>query len=195
MKRKFLTLFLALFLALGLVACESSGNKQAENKPDNIETNEKTDDEKSKNNHEDEQDRVTSLEIIKVSEEKIDLTGYTKLDSFDFTSPNSKDYSVSIYSNVELDDSGNIMLDDGQNWKIIASTEDGDYLLYDDYVQLGKIDLFSTIDGKNENNIIAECSTTAGLNILEFHYNEKNKVFERTNPYSLSGNVNKLTNY
>ncbi len=198
MKRKFLSFFLVLVLGLGLVACEPSKLKedQPNTKGPELTTNEEENAETTngkENNPKTE--KSEPIEIAKSQIGKKDLEGYSKLDSFDFDFSEEDKFIVDLYANVDIDQSGELILDDGQNWKIVASKGEENYLLLDEYIQLGKINIFSTTSDDNKLSIVAECSSTAGLVIFKFDYNPSKEAFEKTYLYNLDGNVNKLTNY
>lgn len=177
MKKRIINLLLIFTLALSLVAC-NNGNGQQANK-DNGNTNLVEKPEKIN---------------IKPSEEEIDMAGFAEVETFNLDFSGSTMDSVSIYIKASKDDEGEFLLDDGQDWLIIANNGSDNYILFEDYVQLGSVDLY-TSERSDGNYLITEYKTGAGLIITEYKYNVETKEFESYVVYNMDGNVNKLTNY
>lgn len=127
-----------------------------------------------------------------VSNDVISLDGLTPLDEYiiDFNS-DGYDEKIVMYVAAGLDDNGEIMWDDGQRWVLVIHGDNKDYVLYDDYVQLGSIQ-FNVFTADDELNIVTKNIGTASLYISQYKYDEANDSFTQTVPYSVSGNVNML---
>lgn len=140
---------------------------------------------------EDEDDEDNFLQEI-VPEDIISIDGLTLIDEYiiDF---NSDDYDekIAMYVAADRDDSGEIMWDDGQRWVLVVHGDNKDYVLYDDYVQLGSIQ-FNVFTADDEFNIVTKSVRTASLDISQYRYDETNDSFIQTVPYSVDGNVNML---
>ena len=96
-----------------------------------------------------------------------------------------------MYTSAQKDPDGNIMWDDGQRWVFIVEGEDEDYVLFDDYVQIGTID-FHIYTEDEEFNILTSHVGTANLTLSNYKYNNEKQVFEKTNAFDKSGNVNMI---
>ncbi|NLY47005.1 MAG: hypothetical protein GX053_13600 [Tissierella sp.] len=124
--------------------------------------------------------------------DKISMDGLTLLDEYiiDFNG-DGHDEVIAMYVAAERDDNGEIMWDDGQRWVFVVHGDNKDYVLYDDYVQLGSIQ-FNVFTSNDEFSIVTKSVRTASLDISEYRYDETNDSFIQTIPYSVSGNVNML---
>ena len=97
---------------------------------------------------------------------------------------------IAMYVAAGRDSNGEIMWDDGQRWVLVVHGDNKDYVLYDDYVQLGSIQ-FNVFTEDNEFYITTTSVRTASL-VSQYFYNEANDLFIQTTPYSIQGNVNML---
>ncbi|MDR7871108.1 MAG: hypothetical protein RIN55_09630 [Tissierellaceae bacterium] len=126
------------------------------------------------------------------SEDAISLDGLTLLDEyiFDFNSDGYEEI-IAMYVAAERDDKGEIMWDDGQRWVLVAHGDNKDYVLYDDYVQLGSVQ-FNVFTDDDEFYIVTKSVRTASLTICEYKYDKAKDVFIQSMPYDVDGNVNML---
>ena len=127
-----------------------------------------------------------------VSGDKISTDGLTLLDEYiiDFNGDGYEEI-IGMYVAAERDDNGEIMWDDGQRWVLVVHVDNKDYVLYDDYVQLGSIQ-FNVFTADDDFNIVTKSVRTASLDLSQYKYNETNDSFILTIPYSVGGNVNML---
>ncbi len=123
---------------------------------------------------------------------KIDVEDLTILDEYevDFDNDNTME-KVNMYTTAGRAENGEIMWDDGQRWLIVVHGEDKDYVLFDDYVQLGQITTYIyTID---QNFFIDTLSSgTANLTLKSYLYSQKDDTFIETIPFDTEGNVNMM---
>ncbi len=97
--------------------------------------------------------------------------------------------SVSIYIDAQKDDNGVFMYDDNHKFVLLASSKDGDYLLFDQRVQLGKIKINVFFeDDILKISLLEEGS--AFLNFKIFEYDGSN--FNERIYYQGQGNVNMI---
>ena len=129
-------------------------------------------------------------EIISV--DPISLDSLTLLDEYiiDFNSDGYEEI-ICMYVAAGRDSNGEIMWDDGQRWVLVVHGDNKDYVLYDDYVQLGSIQ-FNVFTEDDEFYINTTSIRTASLTVSQYIYNEANDLFIQTTPYSIQGNVNML---
>lgn len=124
--------------------------------------------------------------------DKVSVEGLTLLDEyeFDFNGDNIME-KVNMYTSAEKAENGEIMWDDGQRWLFVVHGGDKDYVLFDDYVQLGVINSYIyTID---QNFYIATLSSgTANLTLKSYLYSSHDDMFLETIPFNTEGNVNML---
>lgn len=131
------------------------------------------------------------IEEIK-SADTISLDGLTTLDEYiiDFNE-DGHDEKISMYVAAERGPDGEIMWDDGQRWVLVIHGENKDYVLYDDYVQLGTIN-FSVLTNDDDFYITTTSIRTASFTVNQYKYNMENDSFEKALPFAIDGNVNML---
>lgn len=145
---------------------------------------------------EDTQDNEGPIEetdgIIIEATDKVDVTGLSLLDSYiiDFDN-NGTDETISLYTAAEKDSNGEIMWDDGQKWKLLVEGTDTDYVLFDDYVQLGSIK-FYVYTSDDDFYITTIQTSTASLNLTEYSFNKESNSFISNVKFETSGNVNMI---
>lgn len=125
-------------------------------------------------------------------EDKLDISDLTILDEyeFDFNGDNIME-QVNIYTSAETAPNGEIMWDDGQRWLLVVHGQDKDYVLFDDYVQLGQItNYIYTID--EDMYVTTIRSGTANLTMKSYMYSSNNDNFIETTLFNTKGNVNML---
>ncbi len=124
--------------------------------------------------------------------DKVSVEGLTLLDEyeFDFNGDNIME-KINMYTAAERAENGEIMWDDGQRWLFVVHGGDKDYVLFDDYVQLGVINSYVyTID---QNFYITTLSSgTANLTLKSYLYSSSDDMFLETIPFNTDGNVNML---
>lgn len=140
---------------------------------------------------EDKDDRY--VEEIKPST-SISFDGLTLLDEYiyDFNKDGQEE-SISMYVAAERDSNGQIMWDDGQRWVLVVHGDNKDYVLLDDYVQLGSID-FKVFTKENNFYITTIDSRTAEFKVSQYRYDSNKDIFLKTLPIEVMGNVNMLYN-
>lgn len=136
-------------------------------------------------------DEDTIVEEIK-TENPISLDGLTLLDEYiiDFNE-DGLDEKISMYVAAERGSDGEIMWDDGQRWVLVIHGDNKDYVLYDDYVQLGTIK-FNVLTDDDEFYITTTSVRTASLTVSQYKYDSENDLFLKTLPLNVDGNVNML---
>lgn len=130
--------------------------------------------------------------IIIEPREKLDVDDLTTLDEFEFDfDKDGQMESIKMLTAAGRGPDGEIAWDDGQDWTLIVQDSDKDYVLVDEYVQLGRIDFnIFTID---EDFYISTYSPrTASLTLNLYQYDRENDSFIMTSPYNTSGNVNMI---
>lgn len=101
---------------------------------------------------------------------------------------------IAMYVDAEIGPDGEIAWDDGQNWLFVVEGQDKEYILFDDYVQIGSIQ-FHIYDIQDDGFYITTTkSTTAGLTMTEYKFNKQESSFEAKEIYSTTGNVIMLYN-
>lgn len=129
--------------------------------------------------------------IIKPST-KLDVANLTVLDEFQIDFDNDGELEmIRMLTAAGKDSNGDIAWDDGQRWIFLVQDSDKDYILVDEYVQLGTIDFnIFTVD---EDFYISTLSPrTASLTFNLYKYDKDIDSFIMTTPYNTSGNVNML---
>lgn len=126
------------------------------------------------------------------SQDKVDISNLTLLDQYiyDFNL-DGFDEKISMYTAAQKDEKGNIMWDDGQRWLFVVEGKDQDYVLFDDYVQIGTIN-YHIYTENDEFNILTSHVGTANLTLSNYKYNNKDQIFIKSISFDTSGNVNML---
>lgn len=126
------------------------------------------------------------------SQDKVDISNLTLLDQYiyDFNL-DGFDETISMYTAAQKDEKGNIMWDDGQRWLFVVEGKDEDYVLFDDYVQIGTIN-YHIYTENDEFNILTSHVGTANLTLSNYKYNNKDQTFIKSTSFDTSGNVNML---
>lgn len=129
-------------------------------------------------------------EIVINPSEKVNIQDLTLLDEYDFDFDNDgNEEKIAIYTAAQKDSNGVIAWDDGQDWLFAVHDTDKDYVLLDEYVQLGNIDFFVyTID--DDFHIATVDGRTASLKLTIYRYDKENESFMMSTPYKTSGDVN-----
>lgn len=135
-------------------------------------------------------DESAANEISSVA--KVPIENLTLLDEYEFDfDGDGKPEKVNMYTSALKDKDGEIMWDDGQRWLFVVHNEDKDYVLFDDYVQIGSIKSFVyTID--DQFYIASVTTATANLTLKSYLYSKENDSFVETIPFNTEGNVNML---
>lgn len=137
-------------------------------------------------------EEVKIEEVIINPVDKVDVDNLSLLDefAFDFDSDGVEE-KIGMYTAAGKDSNGEIAWDDGQKWLFIVQDTDKDYVLVDEYVQLGKID-FNIYTIEDDFYITTNSARTASLTLNLYHYDRENDNFIMTVPFNTSGNVNML---
>jgi len=127
-------------------------------------------------------DELESIEYRIISTEKAEssrIQGYTLLEEHLIdVDQDSVDERVELYSDVEVTDDGVYCWDDGQRWLLLVRDEDQVYVLFDDYVQLGRLELLLyEFYESGEVNITTIQIMSAGLFIKDYALDTENAHF------------------
>ncbi len=99
--------------------------------------------------------------------------------------------SVQLYTAAEKDPKGQIAWDDGQPWLLTVIDGDNEYILFDDYVQLGELNYWIYTSEQNTVHITTMQNCSAGFLVTDYKFNAKMKCFEKTVVFNPQ-NVNML---
>lgn len=81
-------------------------------------------------------------EVISSSQEE-DFSQLTLLESFNYDYDlDGTEEAINLYTSAQKNSDGEIMWDDGQIFKLIIHDDDKIFILFDEYVQLGKINYY-----------------------------------------------------
>lgn len=126
------------------------------------------------------------------SQSKVSTEDLILLDSFEIDINNDDfEEKVAMYVDAEQGSDGEIYWDDGQNWLFLVEGREEDYVLFDDYVQIGNLNFHAfTVD---DDFYISTIQTgTANLQVNQYKFDSKSNEFILTVEYQTSGNVNML---
>lgn len=138
------------------------------------------------------EDPLENPRVIIKPGHKINVDNLSVLDEFDFDFDNDgNEEKFAMYSAAQRDSNGEIAWDDGQDWLFIVHDNDKDYVLIDEYVQLGSIK-FNIYTIEEEFYIATYSARTASLTLNVYEYNMENDTFVMTTPFNPNGNINML---
>lgn len=133
------------------------------------------------------------LEEINIpATEKVSTEGLVLLDSYEFDiNGDGVEEVIAMYVNAEQGSDGEIHWDDGQDWLFLVEGQDQDYVLFNDYVQLGSIRFhIYTVD--DDFYITTIQSGTANLDVMEYKFDKESKEFVASLKHNATGNVNMM---
>lgn len=123
---------------------------------------------------------------------KVNTDNLSLLDSYEFDIDGNGNYEIiSLYTTAEKDENGEVIWDDGQNWKLLVEGIDKDYILFDDYVQLGSIKFYS-YTSEDDFYITTIQTGTANLKLTEYHFNKQDNNFISKVKFEAKNNVDML---
>ncbi|PAB57378.1 hypothetical protein [Anaeromicrobium sediminis] len=123
---------------------------------------------------------VETEKILK-SQERIDTKELTLLQqySIDIDGDNEEE-NVELYTVAMKDSKGEIMWDDGQYWLLLVKDTDGEFVLFNEYIQLGKIDMWVyTSDVDNKMHITTLQPGSASMRMYDYVFIKEKEYFER----------------
>lgn len=125
-------------------------------------------------------------------ENKVSTEGLALLDSYEFDiNGDGVEEVIAMYVNAEQGSDGEIYWDDGQDWLFLVQGQDQDYVLFNDYVQLGDIRFhIYTVD--EDFYITTIQSGTANLDITEYKFDRDSQEFVSILKHKATGNVNMM---
>lgn len=75
--------------------------------------------------------------------------------------------------------------DDGQRWVLLATCNNQQYILFDDFIQLAELKYFAYTDSGSFH--ITMLQEGQFLTIVDYYFNEEKRVFVGTKKFSLDG--------
>lgn len=104
------------------------------------------------------------------STDKLSIENLTLLDSTTVDiNGDGKEETIELYTTAQRDSKGEIMWDDGQKWFLIVKDKDKEYVLFDEYVQLGTLE-FWVYDSRGESHIVTLQTGSAVLKLSDYVY-------------------------
>ena len=127
-------------------------------------------------------------EIVSVNRVSTDSLTLLCSAEADFDKDGSEE-EIELYTSAKKDSDGNIMWDDGQRWLLLVRKSDRDFVLYDDYIQLGNLEfwLYSEEDGEGEYHISTIRPSSGGLFFSDYTYDVEKNVFIKKDIFQASG--------
>jgi hypothetical protein len=125
-------------------------------------------------------------EVISSSQEE-DFSQLTLLESFNYDYDlDGTEEAINLYTSAQKNSDGEIMWDDGQIFKLIIHDDDKIFILFDEYVQLGKINYYVYLE--NDIFTITVISPrTASFTVTDY-------VFDKdTNSFLVNRLIEKIT--
>ena len=148
-------------------ATEKEEEKEGKEEKEDIKEEEKTTEESEKQEAEEGKEKFTA---IYPSTDKLSIENLTLLDNTTVDiSGDGKEETIELYTTAQRDSKGEIMWDDGQKWFLIVKDKDKEYVLFDEYVQLGTLE-FWVYDSRGESHIVTLQTGSAVLKLSDYVY-------------------------
>lgn len=111
------------------------------------------------------------------STDRLDTSDLTLLDSVKVDIDNdNKEEIIELYTTAQRDKKGEMMWDDGQKWFLLVHDEDKEYILFDEYVQIGTLE-FWVFTSKNDYHILTLQTGSAVLKLSDYTYDIERESF------------------
>ncbi len=111
------------------------------------------------------------------STDRLDTSDLTLLDSVKVDIDNdNKEEIIELYTTAQRDKDGEMMWDDGQKWFLLVHDEDKEYILFDEYVQIGTLE-FWVFTSKNDYHILTLQTGSAVLKLSDYTYDIERESF------------------
>lgn len=132
------------------------------------------------------------VKSIPISSGKVDVDSLTLVSTVEtVVTDTDREDLINLYTSAMEDENGELMLDDGQEWKLIVHTENGDFVLFDEYVQGMPLELYVfTEDG--DFRIATVQAGTANLTLTEYRYDVDSNTFQARTGYNAIDNINMI---
>jgi len=126
------------------------------------------------------QQTETKIEFISAAKrtnplERMILLDDSKVD----INQDGQEESVELYAAAEKDSRGELAWDDGQPWLLKVIDGDYEYILFDDYVQLGDLNYWIYTSEQNTVHITTMQDCDAGFLVTDYKFDVKMKRFEK----------------
>lgn len=99
--------------------------------------------------------------------------------------------SLEVYSTATVDEAGNLLMDDGNDWKLVVRKGNKQYLIVDDFIQLGKLE-YKTYEEYGDERVFHLLITKAqgaGLTMYDCYYDGEQDAFISQVVYETKGNI------
>jgi len=117
---------------------------------------------------------------------KEDISQLTLLESFNYDFDfDGTEEAMNLYTSAQKDSKGEIMWDDGQVYELIIHDDDKDFILFNEYVQLGHINYYVYLEN-NVFTVTIVSPRTASLTVTDYVFDKDsnsflvNKLIEKT---------------
>jgi len=122
----------------------------------------------------------TEEEFISATKVKNTVNRPTLLDSVKIDiNKDGQEESIELYTAAERDSKGEIAWDDGQRWLLTVVDGSNEYILFDDYVQLGDLNFFAYLSEQNAVHITTIQNCDADFLVNDYVFDSEKKRFKR----------------
>lgn len=112
---------------------------------------------------------------IKNTKDTLTLLDHTKFD----INQDGQEESIELYTAAEKDPKGKIAWDDGQRWLLRIVDGNSEYVLFDDYVQLGDLNYWLYTSEQNTVHLTTIQNCSAGFIVTDYIFDSQQKRFKR----------------
>lgn len=138
------------------------------------------------------QQTETKKDFIYATERKNTKDTLTLLDHTNIDmDKNGQEESIELYTAAQKDSTGEIAWDDGQRWLLTVIDGNNEYILFDNYVQLGNLNYWVYTSDQNTVHITTIQNCNAEFIVTDYIFDSNKKRFERSVPFR-PRNINML---
>lgn len=122
---------------------------------------------------------------VKKTKDTLTLLDHTNID----LDKDGQEETIELYTAAEKDSKGEIAWDDGQRWLLTVVDSNAEFVLFDNYVQLGELNYWLYTSEENTLHITTIQNCDAEFIVSDYIFDSHNKRFEKNvlvNPPSVN---------
>lgn len=132
-------------------------------------------------------------QIIFESKEQKSIENLTLLEQYNIDiDEDNEEENIMLYTSAEKATDGEIMWDDGQSWLMLVKDKDREFVLFDEYIQLGELKLWVyTAEENNKIHITTLQPGSASMHMSDYIFDKEKQYFEKKTIFNPK-NINML---
>lgn len=131
----------------------------------------------------DKEENIVEIEPV----DKVSTENLTLLCRFDADlDQDGTEEGIEMYTSAQKDSKGEVMWDDGQKWLLLVREEDKDFVLYDNYIQLGELKFWLYTEENGQYHISTLQPASSGMYFSDYTFNKEKNVVVKKAVYEAS---------